>query len=109
MAKISPLMILPPVIFAAFAGLAIGGMMRDNPDELPSTFVGNQAPAVPLEAVQGTAQLTDADLRSGDVTIVNFWASWCGLAPACRIKAGMTCFTPLCCRRKKSPRFCKRR
>ena len=52
MAKISPLMILPPVVFAAFAGLAIGGMMRDNPDELPSTFVGNQAPAVPVDPSQ---------------------------------------------------------
>ncbi len=81
MAKIKPLMILPPVIFAAFAGLAIAGMMRDNPNELPSTFVGNQAPPVPVEAVQGTTQLTDADLRAGEITIVNFWASWC---PPCR-------------------------
>ena len=81
MAKISPLMIMPPVIFAALAGLFLSGMLRDNPDELRSTFIGNQAPAVPLEAVQSTQQLTDADLRTGDVTIVNFWASWC---PPCR-------------------------
>lgn len=81
MASVSPLMILPPAIFAAFAGLAVAGMMRDNPDELPSTFVGQPAPPVPVEAVQGTAQLTDADLRAGEVTIVNFWASWC---PPCR-------------------------
>ena len=81
MAKVSPLMFLPPVIFAAFAGLALGGMLSNDPDALPSTFVGQPAPPVPVEAVDGTTQLTDADLRSGELTIVNFWASWC---PPCR-------------------------
>ncbi|WP_342075334.1 DsbE family thiol:disulfide interchange protein [Yoonia sp. SS1-5] len=81
MARLSPLMILPPVLFAAFAGLAVAGILRENPDERQSTYLGQPAPAVPVEAVQGTAQLTDDDLRSGDVTIVNFWASWC---PPCR-------------------------
>ena len=81
MARISPLMILPPAIFAALAGLFLAGMMRDNPDELPSTFVGRQAPALPAEALPGTELLTAADLTGGDVTVVNFWASWC---PPCR-------------------------
>jgi len=44
MARLSPLMIVPPVVFAAFAGLFLAGILRDNPDELPSTFVGRQAP-----------------------------------------------------------------
>lgn len=81
MGKISPMMVVPPVIFAALAGLFFAGMMRDNADELPSTLVGQAAPDVAPEPVPGTALLTGVDLRSDQVTIVNFWASWC---PPCR-------------------------
>jgi len=81
MARVSPLMIAPPAIFAALAGLFFAGMMRDNPGDLPSTFIGQPAPALTAESVDGTALLTAEDLQTGDVTIVNFWASWC---PPCR-------------------------
>ena len=81
MAKISALMVLPPVIFTALAGLFLGGMLRQDPDALPSAFIGKSAPALPAVGLDGTPVLTDADLRDGQITIVNFWASWC---PPCR-------------------------
>ena len=71
------LMVLPPVLFAGLAGLFYAGMYRSNPGELQSVFVGRPAPAVPATALPGIPGLTDADLKTGKVTVVNFWATWC--------------------------------
>jgi cytochrome c biogenesis protein CcmG/thiol:disulfide interchange protein DsbE len=51
------LLILPPLVFLAFASVAYIGLRRENPDELPSALIGREASpsprAVPAPARRG--------------------------------------------------------
>ncbi|MRH19406.1 DsbE family thiol:disulfide interchange protein [Rhodovulum strictum] len=70
-------MFLPPVIFVALAALFFFGVGRDDRDALPSMLIGKPAPTLAVEPLDGQI-FGDAVLRQGEVTLVNFWASWCG-------------------------------
>ncbi|GGH26399.1 cytochrome c biogenesis protein CcmG, thiol:disulfide interchange protein DsbE [Cribrihabitans marinus] len=83
MARVSPLMLAPPLIFGAFVLLAAVGMFREDPDALPSAREGQTAPPVVTTEFPGKAGFDDDTLRDGQVKLVNYWASWC--AP-CRVE-----------------------
>ena len=71
------LMYLPLAVFAALAWLLFVRLNAGDPASIPSALIGQSAPPLTLPSLDGAAGLTDADLRSGHVSVVNIFASWC--------------------------------
>jgi cytochrome c biogenesis protein CcmG/thiol:disulfide interchange protein DsbE len=64
--------IIPLFIFGLLVALvAVPLLQNKNPKSLPSVLLRQPAPRFSLDG------FSDKDLRQGDVSIVNFFASWC--------------------------------
>lgn len=82
---VKPLLVLPVAVAGALIGLA-GYALYDrasdqragvDSNQIPTALAGRPAPPVALTQLGEGAPFTDADLASGGVKLVNFWASWC--------------------------------
>jgi cytochrome c biogenesis protein CcmG/thiol:disulfide interchange protein DsbE len=76
----SRLAYVPLVVFLVLAALFLLRLYAGDASRLPSALIGKPVPTFKLPAVGGlesTEGFSDAELRSGEVTLVNVFASWC--------------------------------
>lgn len=67
---------LPLVLFVVLVGFFAKGLFL-NPREVPSPFIGRNAPAFTLPLVgDANAAFSPADMK-GKVWMLNVWAPWC--------------------------------
>lgn len=85
MPKITFAHLSPLILFAALAGIFMYSLSSNDPSVLPSALIGKPVPEFSLPALEGLKTNTGQtipgfatqDLKQGEVSIVNVWASWC--------------------------------
>ena len=71
-------MLIPVAVFAAIGVLFVAGLGREDARVLPSALIDKPAPTFELPPLrEGQPGFSTADLKKGEVTVVNIWASWC--------------------------------
>ena len=78
-------LIWPLAIFMVLAALFAFALRAGDPSKLPSALIGKMVPATELKPLEGLVDgagrpvggFTSLDLAQGEVSVVNFWASWC--------------------------------
>jgi cytochrome c biogenesis protein CcmG/thiol:disulfide interchange protein DsbE len=76
--------LMPVLIFAFIAAMFAFALRSGDPSKLPSALIGKPAPEINLPPMQGLREgsvqvpgFATADLKRGEPTVVNFFASWC--------------------------------
>jgi cytochrome c biogenesis protein CcmG/thiol:disulfide interchange protein DsbE len=68
--------ILPLVVFVGIL-VFLGVGLRLDPREIPSPYIGKQAPAFKLAQLQAPEKTISKEDMKGQVWLLNVWASWC--------------------------------
>jgi cytochrome c biogenesis protein CcmG/thiol:disulfide interchange protein DsbE len=76
--------VVPLIVFAAMAVLFAYALSNGDPSKLPSALIDKPVPDVSFPGLKGlivdgkpVPGVSKADFGNGQVTVVNFWASWC--------------------------------
>jgi cytochrome c biogenesis protein CcmG/thiol:disulfide interchange protein DsbE len=71
------LALLPLLVVGVLGVLFFFRLFAGDASRIPSALIGQGAPPIDLEGLNGAPGLADADLRKGHVSIVNVFGSWC--------------------------------
>ena len=74
------LYLLPVLIFVVISAYFVWGLVwGPDPRTVPSALIDKPVPEFDLPPLEGTGLpgLATADLKTGEVTLVNIFASWC--------------------------------